>query len=58
MISDETMKKYRPTIGIECHVQLATNTNYSAVPIMTSAISRQTALLARLILRCLECCRF
>ena len=26
MISDETMKKYRPTIGIECHVQLATNT--------------------------------
>jgi len=26
MISEETLKKYRPTIGIECHVQLATKT--------------------------------
>ena len=26
MIDNEIFKKYRPTIGIECHVQLATNT--------------------------------
>ncbi len=26
MITDEIIQKYKPTIGIECHVQLATNT--------------------------------
>ena len=53
--NENSQDKYRITIGIECHVQLATKTKL-AKSITTLGVRSQILAFRQLIMLCRECC--